>query len=63
MQFSFTLVGRGSVRFPNRLELRELSLMSEATLAESESKSSEDSALVGGQDDGLCLQLPTAWNR
>lgn len=55
-----TLVGGASVRFPSRLELSEESLMSEATLAESESRSSDDSALLGGREVELRLQLPAA---
>lgn len=55
-----TLVGGASVRFPRRLELREESLMSDATLAESESRSSDDSALLEGREVELRLQLPTA---
>lgn len=58
-----TLVGGASVRFPSRLEFREQSLMSEATLAESESKSSHDSALLEGREDGLLFKTPSAWNR
>ena len=57
-----TLVGGASMRFPRRLELKEESLMSDATLAESESRSSLDSALLEGWDDGLRFQPPTAWN-
>lgn len=54
-----TLVGGASVRLPSRLELREESLMSEATLAESESRSSYDSTLLEARDTGLRLQPPT----
>lgn len=43
-----TFVGGAKVRFPRRLELIEESLMSDATLAESESRSSLDSALLQG---------------
>lgn len=44
----FTLVGGAILRFPSRLELMEESLMSDATLAESDSRSSLDSALLVG---------------
>lgn len=37
--------------------------MSEATLAESESRSSEDSALLEGREVGLRLQPPTAFKK
>lgn len=50
-----TFVGGASVRFP----LREESLTSDATLAESESRSSHDPAALS---DGLRLQLPNVWN-
>lgn len=36
--------------------------MSEATLAESESRSSHDPALLEGREDGLRFQLPTAFS-
>lgn len=55
-----TLVGGAIIRFPSMLELREESLMSDATLAESESRSSHDSALLEGREDGLRRQAPTA---
>lgn len=55
-----TLVGGARVRFPSRLELMEESLMSDATLAESESRSSLDSALLEGREVGLRFQPPTA---
>ena len=48
------------MRFPNRLELSEESLMSDATLAVSESRSSLDSARLEEREDGLRLQPPTA---
>lgn len=57
-----TLVGRARLRLPSRLELMEESLMSEATLAESESRSSLDSALLEGREVGLRFQPPTPWN-
>lgn len=43
-----TLVGGTRLRFPGRLKLMEESLMSDATLAESDSRSSLDSALLDG---------------
>ncbi len=55
-----TLVGGASVRLPGRLELREESLMSDAMLAESESRSSHDSALLDGREAGLRLKPTTA---
>lgn len=50
-----TLVGAASERLHCRLELRDVLLTSEATLAESESRSSHDPALL---DPGLGLRLP-----
>lgn len=57
-----TLVGGTKLRLPSRLELMEESLMSEATLAESESRSSLDSALLEEREVGLRFNPPTAWN-
>lgn len=54
-----TLVGGARVRFPGRLELMEESLMSDATLAESENRSSLDSALLEGREAGLRFKPPT----
>lgn len=42
LKSGLTLMGGASVRFPRRLELAEVSLTSDATLAESESRSSLD---------------------
>lgn len=41
------------MRVSDRVELMEESLMSDATLAASESKSSHDSALLARREDGL----------
>ena len=57
------MLGGARVRFSKRLDLMEESLMSEATLAESESKSSYDSALLNGREDGLRLRIPAVWKR
>lgn len=54
-----TLLGGASMCFPTRLELKEESLMSEATLAESEPRSSHDSALLEEREEGLRRQPPT----
>ena len=53
------MVGGARVRFPGRLELMEESLMSDATLAESENRSSLDSALLEGREAGLRFKPPT----
>lgn len=55
-----TLVGGAKLRLPSKLELMEESLMSEATLAESESRSSLDSALLEEREVGLRFNPPTA---
>lgn len=55
-----TLDGGARVRLPSRLELMEQSLVSDATLTESESKSSDDSALLTIRDDGLRFETPAA---
>lgn len=54
-------MGGAIVRFPRMLELRDESLMSDATLAESESKSSHDPPLLGGREEGLRLQPPIGY--
>lgn len=50
-----TLLGGTRVLFPCRLELREVSLMSEAMLAVSERRSSQEAALLELRLPGLCL--------
>lgn len=58
-----TFLGGASGRRPTMLELREESLMSEATLVESESRSSHDCALLEGRELRLCLRPAAVWNR
>lgn len=55
-----TFVGGARVRFASTLELREESLMSDATLAESERRSSQEPALLEGRGVGLRLCAATA---
>lgn len=58
-QSVLTLVGGARVRLPSRLELTEVSLTSDATLAESESRSSLDPpTLLEGLKDGLRFKPP-----
>lgn len=52
-----TFVGGTRERLTDRVELMEESLMSDATLAESESKDSDDSALLASREDGLRFEM------
>lgn len=52
------MVGGARARLPRELELREESLASEATLAESDSRSSQDTVLLDGRAAGLNLEAP-----